>query len=217
MDIYWYGQAFFKIKGKTSTVVIDPFDPDFTGIKPPKQSELEGVDAVLVTHSHKDHNNLSIISGTPVIISGPGEYEVKGNSIVGVSTYHDKSEGKERGKNTVYHIDIDGLNVVHLGDLGCSLSEEQVSEVGNTDILLVPVGGTYTIDGKEASEIVSQLEPSIIIPMHYGGVQGLKFPLEGVDKFLKEMGAENVTPQNKISVTKDKLPEEPQVMVLNKS
>lgn len=216
MDIYWYGQALFKLKGKTATLVIDPFDPDMIGLKAPKPSELEEVDAVLVTHQHGDHNNTSLLPGQPLIINGPGEYEIKGASITGVGLYHDKNQGAERGQNTVYHINLEGLNIVHCGDLGHTLTDEQVDEIGATDILLVPVGSVYTIDAKDAAEVVAQLEPKVIIPMHYGGLPGLKPPLEEVGKFLKEMGAENVVPQNKLTITRDKLPDEPTVVVLNK-
>lgn len=215
MDIYWYGQALFKLKGKTATVVIDPFDPNFIGLKAPKPSELEGADVVLVTHPHGDHNNVPLVPGEPKVFNGPGEYEIKGVSITGIGLFHDKESGAQRGKNTVYHINMDGLNIVHCGDLGHTLSEEQVDEVGATDILLIPVGSVYTIDGKEAAEVVAQLEPRIIIPMHFS-IPGLSVELEGVDKFLKEMGSENVTPQNKLTITKDKLPEEPTIVVLNK-
>lgn len=214
MEITWLGQSCFKLKGKSATVIIDPFDPDFTGLKLPKDLDAN---IGLQTHAHQDHSNLDALTSNPVLVAGPGEYEASGVSINGISTFHDKSNGSERGKNTVYHLMIDGLNVVHLGDLGHKLNEEQIQQIGMTDILLVPVGGVYTIDAKEASEVVSQLEPQIIIPMHYGGVSGLKFPLENVDVFLKEMGKENIEPVNKLSITKDKLPEEPQVVVLTKS
>ncbi len=218
MDIYWYGQACFKIKGKTASVIIDPFNPDFTGLKLGK--EVSG-DVVLVSHGHEDHNNADSIltpSGEkPMVFSDPGEYEVGGVVISGISSFHDDSEGSERGKNIIFHMMFDGLDIVHLGDLGQSkLTEEQVAEIGETDILLIPVGGTYTIDSKAASDIVSQLEPKIIVPMHYK-TEGLKFELAGVENFLKEMGAEGVIPQTKLSITKDKLPEEPQVVVLSKS
>lgn len=211
MDIYWHGQACFKLKGKTVTVILDPFYPDFTGLKLPK--DLQG-DVVLVTHQHQDHNNASAVEGNPMVFAGPGEYEVKGVVITGVSAYHDNSEGKERGQNTIFHVLIDGLNIVHVGDLGQNkLSEDQLQEIGQTDILLIPVGSVYTINAKQATEIVSQLEPKIIIPMHYL-IPNLKFELEGVDKFLKEMGVEGADPLPKLSITKEKLPEEPQVMVL---
>lgn len=213
MDILWFGQACFKLKGKTSTVIIDPFDPEMVGLKLPKDLEA---DSCLVTHNHRDHNNTAALTNNPVIINGPGEYEIKGVAITGVSVYHDKEQGEARGKNTVYNVHIDGLNIVHLGDLGHTLSEVQTEEIGVTDILLVPVGSVYTIDAKDASTVVSQLEPRIIIPMHYGGLPGFKIELEPVELFLKEMGVENPLPLAKLSITKDKLPEEPQVVLLSK-
>lgn len=149
MDIYWYGQACFKLKGKNATVVTDPFYPDFVGLKLPKDL---AADLSLISHDHKDHSNAEAVSGNPLVVAGPGEYDVKGVAVNGVSVFHDTSNGSERGKNTVYNIGIDGLSIVHLGDLGHILSEEQVQEIGATDILLVPVGGVYTIDAKAAAE-----------------------------------------------------------------
>lgn len=213
MDIFWHGQACFKIKAKSATIVIDPFDPEATHLKLPKDL---AADIVLQTHQHSDHNFLAGVSGDPISIQGPGEYEVHGVSIVGVQTYHDKNQGQERGKNTIYNLQVDGLSIVHLGDLGHLLTEEQITALGSSDILLVPVGGFYTIDAKEASEVVAQLEPRIIIPMHYS-LEGHNPNLSTVDNFLKEMGVENVSPQPKLTITKDKLPDEPQVVVLSKS
>lgn len=214
MDIIWYGQACFKLKGKNATVIVDPFDPEFTGLKLPKEFEA---DVVLKTHDHKDHSYVGAISGNPIVFQGPGEYEVKGVVISGIPSFHDDAKGAERGLNTIYNVTIDGINIAHLGDLGqTSLTEEQVQAI-DCDILLVPVGSIYTIDAKGAANIISQLEPKIIIPMHFGGVEGLKFPLDGADKFLKEMGAEGVVPVPKLSISKDKLPEEPQVILLAKS
>jgi len=216
MDIYWYGQACFKLKGKNASVVIDPFDPDFTGLKLPKELSA---DVVLSTHEHKDHSNVEAVTnpagGKPMIFKQAGEYEVSGVVITGISSFHDNSNGSERGANIIFHIMFDGLNLVHLGDLGQGkLTEEQIAQIGQTDIVLLPVGSIFTIDAKDSLEIVSQLEPKIIIPMHYK-IDGLKFELEGVDNFLKEMGAEGVIPQPKLSITKEKLPEEPMVVVLN--
>lgn len=213
MDIYWYGQACFKIKGKSAAVVIDPFDQEMLGLKLPKDLESQ---VVLSTHFHKDHNNIGAVAGNPLVISGPGEYEKSGISITGIPTFHDANEGAERGPNTIYHFLVDGVNIVHLGDLGHVLTDEQVSQIDNTDILIVPVGGVYTIDGETAAKVVAQLEPKIVIPMHYG-IEGLKIKLNSPESFLKEMGAENVAPVPKLSVTKDKLPEEATVVVLSKS
>ena len=214
MDIYWYGQACFKLKGKNATVLLDPFDPDFTGLKLPKELEA---DIVLKSHDHKDHSNTGAVSGNPQVFQGPGEYEVKGIVISGVSSYHDNQKGAQRGQNTIYSVTIDGLNVVHLGDLGQDVLTEDQAQAIDADILLIPVGSVYTIDAKGAASIVAQLEPKIIIPMHFGGIEGLKFPLEPVDKFLKEMGVEGISAVPKLPITKDKLPEEPQVIVLSKS
>ncbi len=209
MEISWFGQSCFKIKGKNATVIIDPYDPDYTGLKLPKDMSS---DVVLVSHDHKDHN----FTSGPMVFDKPGEYEVGGVVITAVSSFHDNSEGQERGVNNIFHLLFEGLDIVHLGDLGqAKLTEEQINEIGQTDILMIPVGGVYTINAEAASDIVSQLEPKIIIPMHYK-IEGLKFELDGVDKFLKEMGAEGAVPLPKLSISKDKLPEEPQTVVLSK-
>lgn len=212
MEIFWYGQACFKIKGKSTSLIIDPYDPDATGLKLPKDMEAQ---IALKTHDHPDHNNLKAVTTSPVLVEGPGDYDIKGVAITGISVFHDAQNGTERGKNTVYNIQIDGLNVVHLGDIGHVLNESQIQDIGSCDILMVPVGGNYTISAKEAVENIQALEPRIILPMHYA-LPGLKYELEGLDLFLKEMGAEDLTPMPKLTITKDKLPEEPQVVLLNK-
>ncbi len=214
MDIYWYGQACFKIKGKSSTVVVDPFDPATIGLKLPK--DVQTADLVLKTHDHPDHNHFALINPEAVQIAGPGAYEVKGTAVTGVTTYHDTQKGAERGKNTVYNIEMDGVNIVHLGDLGHTLTEEQIDAIGSTDVLLIPVGGVFTIDAKDASRVVNQLEPRIVIPMHYK-IEGLSVELEPLENFLKEMAVEKAEPVSKLSITKDKLPDDTQVVVLNKS
>ena len=213
MDILWYGQACFKIKGKNTSIIIDPYNPESTGLKLPKDM---AADIAIMTHTHADHNNLEAVVGKQIDLIGPGEYDIKGVAVVGVQTWHDKQQGVERGRNTVFAMQVDGFNIVHLGDLGHVLTQEQVEAIGETDILLIPVGGVYTIDAKDAVEIVSQLEPKIVIPMHYK-IDGLKYELEPLENFLKEMGIENPQPQAKFSVNKNVLPEEVQVVVLNKS
>ncbi len=192
-------------------MVIDPYDPQL-GLKLPKTE----ADIVAVTHDHYDHNAASEIGGAPFIISGPGEYEVKGINVVGVATFHDNKRGALRGKNTIYNLKVDGVNIAHLGDLGQDeLTNEQIEALGNVDVLMVPVGGVYTIDGAVAAKIVASLEPRVIIPMHYFD-KDAKVNLEGVEKFLKEMGKENIEPLPKLVLTKDKLPEEAQTVLLSK-
>lgn len=213
VDIWFYGQACFKIKGKTASLVFDPYNGDFTGL--PKL-KVDG-DIVCVSHQHGDHNDVGSVKpaadSEPFVVSGPGEYEKKGINVVGISSFHDDSEGSERGKNTIYLAKVDDVNIVHLGDLGQKkLTQEQVEELSLCDILMIPVGGTYTIEAGNAPDIISQLEPKVIIPMHYK-LPGLKFDLAPVEGFLEAMGKENVEKVTKYSISKDKLPDEPAIVV----
>ncbi len=218
VDIYWYGQACFKVKGKAASIVIDPFSGAFTGLREPKLD----ADIVCITHGHEDHNNSSLVGGTvadvvPFVIRGPGEYEIGGVNIVGEDSFHDDLEGSERGKNTIYQIIIDEVNIVHLGDLGQKqLDQTQTETLSGCDVLMIPVGGVYTINSKEAPSIIAQLEPKVIVPMHYK-VEGLKFDLAPVEEFLKAMGKENIEKLPKLSVSADKLPDEPQIVLLEKN
>ncbi len=213
MDITPLGLSSFKIRGKNATIVVDPFDSGFVGLKFPKKVEA---DIVTVSHDHKDHNAASQVEGTPFVVHGPGEYEIKGVSVIGVSSFHDSEKGEKRGHNTIFRIEVDGVAILHLGDLGHALSSEEVESLDGVDVLMIPVGGTATIDAQTAATIVKELEPSIVIPMHYA-VSGLSsnFPaLTPVSAFLKEMGIESIPPLPKLAVSKDKLPEQMQVVVL---
>lgn len=197
------------------TIVTDPFTPEIVGIKFPKVE----ANIVTISHQHKDHNNSQAVlgnPGNPYVVKGPGEYEVSGVFIRGISSFHDNKEGAERGKNTIYRIDLEGLSLVHLGDLGQKLTDEQLDFLSGVDILFIPVGGTYTIDAEQASELIPKIEPSIVIPMHYNETklnQENFGKLGKLESFFSEMGKElNIQP--KISVKKDKLPEELQVVAL---
>lgn len=176
-------------------VLIDPFE-DSLGLKLPTQE----ADIVLVTHGHPDHNNVKIAKGDPFVIDSPGEYEVKSVFVQGITTFHDDVGGKERGLNTVYTIAVEGITLCHMGDFGQKeLTPEQVEKIGQVDVLMIPVGGTYTINGKEAGKIISQIEPKIIIPMHYA-LPKLKPNLAKVDEFLHIMGKKEIEPQGKLSL-----------------
>lgn len=219
MTIRYLGHASFLIKAKEGTIVIDPFNPDKVGFRFPKVS----ADIVLSTHDHTDHNNVEAVGGDPFVIRGPGEYEVSGIKVWGFPTFHDKKQGAERGKNTVYLFEAEGLTICHLGDLGHLLSEKTAEEIGSPDVLLIPTGGIYTIDHEEAAKVAAQLEPKIIIPMHFK-VPGIKESfkdLSEVSAFLEEMGlpagkagVTGIETQDKLKVTKASLPEEPEVVVL---
>ncbi|MBI2590332.1 MAG: MBL fold metallo-hydrolase [Candidatus Blackburnbacteria bacterium] len=207
MDITWLGHSSFRIKGKNASIVTDPFDPS-VGLKFPKVE----ADMVTVSHDHQDHNQSRLVGGNPKVITGPGEYEIREVSIFGIPSYHDSNNGRERGPNTIYTISIDGMHLCHLGDLGHKLTQDQLGEIGNIDILFVPVGGVYTIDAQVAVEVVTAIEPKVVIPMHYK-VPGLKYELAEVSGFVKEIGMEPAK-VDKYSVTPDKLPEERQLIVL---
>ncbi|MBI2268531.1 MAG: MBL fold metallo-hydrolase [Candidatus Blackburnbacteria bacterium] len=214
MDIVWLGHSSFRIKGKDASLVTDPFSPDMVGLKFPKVE----ADIVTISHDHKDHNNLKGVEGNPKVVDGPGEYEIKEISIFGIHSYHDNQNGKERGANTIYAITIDGIKLCHLGDLGHKLSSEQISEIGTIDILFIPVGDVYTIGPAKAVEIVSAIEPKVVIPMHYKvpGLNPATFSeLSGIDDFIKETGVEPLR-LDKYTVSLDKLPEERQVVVLER-
>lgn len=209
MEINWLGHSCFRIKGARATVITDPYSPS-SGYSLGKQTAR----IVTVSHQHPGHSYSSGISGEPRVVKGPGEYEISGVMIIGWPTFHDGEKGKTRGKNTVYLMEIDELSVCHLGDLGHTLTAEQAEELGNIDVLMLPVGGVSTINASGAAEVVRQLEPKIIIPMHYKTLL-LKRELDPVDKFLTEMGVKEISPQPKLSVTKANLPLTTQVFVLN--
>jgi L-ascorbate metabolism protein UlaG (beta-lactamase superfamily) len=209
MDINWLGHSCFRIKGSRATLITDPYSPDL-GYTLGKQEA--GI--VTVSHQHPGHSYTESIGGSPRIIAGPGEYEISGVLIIGVRTYHDADKGEKRGKNTVYVIQIDEMTVCHLGDLGHSLTSEQMEDMENIDILLLPVGGVSTIDAVKATEVVRQLEPKAIIPMHYK-TDAVKKGLQPVDAFLKEMGIKSMEPQQKVSFSKSSLPTNMQVFLLD--
>jgi len=223
MQIVWKGQACFYIttsQGKPARaggqdqvrILIDPFE-DSLGLKLPSQE----ADIVLVTHGHFDHNNVKVVKGDPFVIDSPGEYEVKSVFVQGITTFHDDVQGKERGLNTVYTIAVEGITLCHMGDFGQKeLTPEQIEKIGQVHVLLIPVGGTYTINGKEAGKIISQIEPNIIVPMHYA-LPKLKVKLAPVEEFLRAMGKKGLEPQGKLGlkakdVTGEK--EEAEIIVL---
>ncbi len=206
MEITWLGHSCFRIKGSKTTIITDPY---LTGDKNARLA------ADIVTLSHKDPegNYTQAVSGNPKVIGGPGEYEIAGVLVLGIATYHDDVGGAERGKNTVYLMEIDDISILHCGDLGHMLNASTVEEIGNVDILLVPVGDKTTIGAATAAELVRRLEPKIVIPMDYP-VKNIDTDLEPVDKFIKEVGVKEVTPQPKLTVTKPRLPLTTQVVIL---
>ncbi|MCL5109809.1 MAG: MBL fold metallo-hydrolase [Chloroflexi bacterium] len=209
MEITWLGHSCFRLRGKNVTIVTDPYE-DRIGYRLGRVS----ADIVTVSHNHYDHNNVSAVGGNPRVIKGPGEYEIGGIFITGVQTFHDAESGGKRGPNTAYLIDMDDLVTCHLGDLGHALTAQQVEDMSNVDILLVPVGGSVTITATQAAEVISLIEPRIVIPMHYR-TEGLQLEIDPLERFARAMGLKEIKPLPKLSVTRSNLPEETQVMVLD--
>ncbi len=208
MDILPLGHSSFKLRGKTVTLVTDPFDSTFTGLKFPKHTAC---DIVTVSHEHKDHNAIAQLEGDPFVVSGAGEYDIKGVDIIAFATEHG---GDQEEKNIVYRIEMDEVAIVHLGDVGRQLTAAEIDLLDGVDILFVPVGGKYTVDAVQAKKIISDIEPAIVVPMHYSR-PGLSFTdLSPVSVFLKEMEKEQVVAQPKLSISRAKMPEEMQIVVL---
>lgn len=214
MDITYLGHSCFKITGERLTVLCDPFNPEKLGIPLLPQK----ADVVLITHPHADHNWKDIVRGDFDLLDEPGECEIDGSEFLGIPSYHDDKKGAERGYNTIFRFDIDGITLCHMGDVGTSLSDEQLRKLANIDILMIPIGGFYTIDPKTAIEIISQLKPRVILPMHYRDNQNLADidHMYSLADFLVEMGIDNNPKlQDELIISKDNLPEGPEVIVLS--
>lgn len=215
MEISYLGHSCFKLKGKLATVVIDPFSSELTGFRLPKVE----ADIVIVTHEHKDHNFVAGVEGGPFIVNSPGEYEIKDISIFAYPSYHDSKNGEVRGANIVYLIEIDGLTICHLGDLGGPLPLKTLEEISAADIMMIPVGGKVTLGPKEAAEIIKQTEPYLVLPMHFRSPEhnpAVFSELLEVKDFLSEMGVDIPEKLDKLLITKDKLPEETKIILLER-
>jgi L-ascorbate metabolism protein UlaG (beta-lactamase superfamily) len=212
MEISWLGHSCFQVRGKNVTLITDPFPPQ-------SGYSLGKVNAPIVTisHNHAGHNYVQGVGGNPRVVRGPGEYEISDVLITGVASYHDNKRGQELGRNTIYVIHMDDVVICHLGDLGHTLQEEQLEEVADADVLLIPIGGHHTLNATQAAEVISQVEPRIIIPMHYhtSALEGQRDTLDPLDKFCREMGVEVINTQPKLVVTRSSLPSESQVVILS--
>ena len=183
MNIKWLGQATFVIES-TSTLVTDPYNPMLG--KLPKDLAAA---VVTVSHAHPDHNYTRGVGGQPRIIEQTGNFSVGGFDLKGVAAFHDDKQGKKRGSNVLYVIRAEYMTLCHLGDLGHSLSAQQVAEIGAVDLLMIPVGGFVTIGPQQAVEVVAQLTPKLVLPMHYKAKKSfIPLPFAGVDKFTSALG-----------------------------
>ena len=180
MKLQRLGHSSFRLEESTgTTVVTDPYH-SYIGIDIP---EVEA-DVVTVSHKHDDHDNVEVVKGNPMIIDTVGSFDVKGIGILGIETYHDEVEGEKRGTNLIYKYRIDGIDVCHMGDIGEECTPELAEAIGPVNILLLPVGGEYTIDAETAKDYVDKLMPDMVIPMHYR-TRGVELDIDKVDGFLR--------------------------------
>lgn len=211
MEIKYIAHSSFVIKSKTATVVTDPYAN--LGIKYPKTE----ADIVTVSHQHDDHNNVSGVDGTPLICDWPGEFEAKEVAIRGFNTFHDAENGVKRGKNIMYKIVTESISILHCGDLGHDLTDEQIDAIGAIDILCIPIGGIYTIDPQMAVHIVKKIEPALVIPMHYANPRLDKKvfgELRSVSDFLALMGQTGVIALPKLVVKREDIATESNAKVV---
>jgi len=217
MNIIWHGQSFFEIAVKSQEsdsgsirIAIDPYNEEI-GLRIPKVE----ANILLVSHQHNDSSNAKALTGNYFLIDNPGEYEIKDVFIKGIRAFHDQVEGKERGEVILYKIEAEKMRFCHLSNLGQKeLSSEQLEQLGEVDILAIPIDGKVCLDAKGAAAVISQIEPRIVIPMHFK-IPGLKNDFDDARNFLKVMGKEDLQPQPKLKITLKDLPkEETEVMLL---
>ncbi|MGA7677337.1 MAG: MBL fold metallo-hydrolase [Dehalococcoidia bacterium] len=211
MKLKWLGHSCFLITSETGLrIITDPY-AIVAGIN--YSPVNEAADIVTVSHNHRDHNNVAAVRGKPEVITGSGTKTAKGIQFKGIASHHDESKGKERGSNTIFCFTVDGIRLCHLGDLGHELSREEIAQIGNVDVLLIPIGGFFTIDARVAAKVADDLKPKVILPMHYKTPE-CDFPITGVEDFLA--GKKNVKKLNssEIEFKAGKLPEATEIVVL---
>jgi len=214
MKIKCYGHAAFMFTSDQGVKIItDPYESGGYDGQLSYGQIKDQADIVSMSHDHADHNDIRSLPGSPEIVKGSGSQKAKGISIKGIPTYHDSSRGKERGANTIFTFSIDGMNICHLGDLGHILDKKDLSEIGPVDILLIPVGGYFTIDPKEATKVAEQIKPRVLIPMHFK-TDKCGFPIAPVEDFLKGKPNQKRPKMSEVTFEKKTLPQQMEIMVL---
>jgi L-ascorbate metabolism protein UlaG (beta-lactamase superfamily) len=209
MDVTWLGHGCFRLRGRGAAVVTDPYPPALG----PRLSRLEA-NLVTISHGHENHSyTQAVATRDAYLIAGPGEYEVAGVTVLGLPTFHDAREGQVHGRNTVYLVELDEVRVCHLGDLGHQLDDQALEALGNVDVLMVPVGGGNSLEATRAAEVVRQVEPRLVVPMHYA-LPAIRKELAPVERFLEEMGVADAAAQPKLSVQPSSSEAETKVVVL---
>jgi L-ascorbate metabolism protein UlaG (beta-lactamase superfamily) len=214
MLIRWYGHAAFRITTAPGvTIIIDPYESGGFGGAISYAPITDAADIVLISHDHADHNCTATIEGAARVVRKKGVYDIQGVRIKAIPTFHDPSQGSERGRNLIFVIEADGLKVVHLGDLGHLLDQDVIAQIGKTDVLMLPVGGFFTIDADAATQVMNGIRPSIAIPMHFK-TEKVEFPITGADEFTRGKERVRRIDGHEIEVAKESLPGEPEIIVL---
>lgn len=214
MKIRWCGHATFLITTAAGTrVLTDPYEPGGYDGALRYGSIPERIDIALVSHDHPDHNHIQGLKGNPQVVKGPGSHTVASITFKGISSCHDTSQGKERGENTVFCFTIEGVRLCHLGDLGHPLPAETAAAIGEVDVLMIPVGGFYTIDAAVATEVMNTLHPRLTIPMHFKTAK-CDFPITTVDDFIADKTNVKQLDTSEIEVTAATLPPAAEIDVL---
>lgn len=207
MLIQWFGHAAFQIDTEAGKIITDPFNEELGYPMFPRSA-----DVVTVSHQHWDHNHVETVSGSPQIISAPGSYQLEGLTIQGFPTFHDKNAGKDRGGNTIFRISAENLVLLHLGDLGHKLDSKTAEMIGAVDILMIPVGGKFTVGAEEAFAMVTLLHPRIVIPMHFQ-TPHLSFQLAPVEEFTARF--DKVLKLPRLEIRPSDLPDDTRIIVLD--
>jgi L-ascorbate metabolism protein UlaG (beta-lactamase superfamily) len=214
MKIKWYGHAAFKITTDDGVkIIIDPYESGAFGGALSYGKITDEADVVLTSHDHDDHNYTKDLNGNYTVFKAEGSYKEKGITIEAISCYHDPSKGKERGNNLIFVIDDGMLRIAHMGDLGHMLAHDTLQKMGRVDILLLPVGGFYTIDADEAGKVMQAINPKVTIPMHYKTPK-CEFPIAGVDTFTEGRNGVKTTRAHEIEMKKESLPADPEIVVM---
>jgi L-ascorbate metabolism protein UlaG (beta-lactamase superfamily) len=206
LQIRWHGHACFEITNDL-TLVTDPHDGKSIGIPAPNVSG----DIILVSHDHYDHNSVKSVEkeGSKIVLDGKKRV-ISNIEIFGVDSFHDEAQGAKRGNNIMYKFNVDEIKFCHLGDLGHDIDDDAVNKIGEVDILFVPIGGTFTVDDKQAWDVINKIKPRIIVPMHYK-IGGLSLPIAGIDSFLEQAKHKVIHVGNEIDIEKDDLPKETEI------
>ncbi len=211
MKIKWLGHAAFILTAEDGTKIIT--DPYIVGGGIGYGEIKESADIVTISHGHGDHNNAASIKGNPQVLNTPGSQKIRNVEIRGYASYHDSNKGKQRGNNVIFGFKIDGITLCHLGDLGHSLDDKTVSDIGQVDILFIPVGGFFTIDATTATGVINAIKPRVIIPMHFLTPK-VTYPIVGVEDFLKGKSGVKKSESSEIEIKNNSLPVKPEIIVL---